>query len=346
MNANLTITFSEHGRPRRPVVLDLVRHLGRAQRDRHGRPAVLRAQPDDGLRRRASCAPSRSSPARSPTRTTTTRRTRWTATTPSPSRPPRRRRPAQLVVTRSTTIERTRATTRACRDLQPHRECDQPRHAGQRPDVLQRCDRRRADDPADRHDRAGRRTTSSRTRPASAPILRPDGPDQRRRLVQRRRRGRPAPRHGGIVDVDRPDRRRPRHRVGHGLDAAPPTTRLAPQGRGHGAADTNGTNAVDSAVEWTASRPTPRRRSAGTATRLRSARRRRPNGATGVALGANVSITFSEPVDVDRAGSRSPARRAVRTPPPSRAARRRSRSTRTRTSSRASRARSPSPARR
>ena len=55
------------------------------------------------------------------------------------------------------------------------------------------------------------------------------------------------------------------------------------------------------------------------------------NGATGVALGANITITFSEPVNVAGSGSRSSARRAVRTPRPPPAVRPPSLSTQTRT---------------
>ena len=64
---------------------------------------------------------------------------------------------------------------------------------------LQRQRHRRADDHAHGHRRRRRRV---RRRPvlADPAILRPGRPDQRRRLVQRRRRHRPAQGHGAVID--------------------------------------------------------------------------------------------------------------------------------------------------
>ena len=113
------------------------------------------------------------------------------------------------------------------RDLQRHRRGDRPRDAAA---TTSRCTSTardgRADDQPDRHGRRPATCSSSRSR-APAPRSSPSGrPDERRRLVQRRRRGRAAQ---GDDDPrrDRPDRLRPRHRVGDRAARARPTTRCA-----------------------------------------------------------------------------------------------------------------------
>ena len=98
---------------------------------------------------------------------------------------------------------------------------------------------------------------------ANADDPRPGRPDQRLGLVQRRRRDR-APQGAATVDrLDRPDRRRPRHRVGHRADqhrrqhAAPQADR---RGRRHRRRPTPSTRRPSG----TASPPTPSTGSAPT----------------------------------------------------------------------------------
>ena len=68
-------------------------------------------------------------------------------------------------------------------------------------------------------------------------------------LIQRRRRGRPAQGHARRSRRLRPDRRRPRHRVGHGPDEHR-RQHPAPQGRRSAPATPTARDAFDPAVEW------------------------------------------------------------------------------------------------
>ena len=180
---------------------------------------------------------------------------------------------------------------------------------------------RRADDQPHRHRR--RRATSSCSRSArrSRGDPRPGRPDERRRVVQRRRRGRAAQGHDGRRR-DRPDRLRPRHRVGDRADAAPPTTRSAAR-RPISAGDPTAPTPSTPSVQWDgfatdtfdglgthAATAAGDRRAPTVATRPRRAERP-PSRRT-----RSLAVTFSEPVNVDRhVRSRSTCTVSGATPP-------------------------------
>ena len=150
---------------------------------------------------------------------------------------------------------------------------------------------------------------------------RPGRPDQRLGLVQRRRRRRAAQGHrrsstSSVRSVSTPAR------SGAPGSSARPTTRC--DGRPTVCqGDPNGADVFDPAIGVGRFRHRHVRRTGcihrgcGVDSVPRSRRPSPVSGASGVARDANIVVTFSEPVNVDRiAGSRSPARPAARTPRP------------------------------
>ena len=284
----------------RLVVLDLLRDERRAHGG--GRRAVRR--PSRSTRQRTSrsvrAARSPSSPRTSATRTRTTRRTRWPRTTSfsfTTAAAPTTSSSARSTAAAATPARRSRTTSSSSTTARSHAVS----LAGWSVQYASAAGTDLAGDAAHRHD-PGRATTTSSRRP-QAPAGRRRCPRPTRghdrdggtagkvALVNEHDRAHAAParaavdrrlrrlRHGQLLRRHRPDRRRsPTRPPRCGRAAARPTP--------------------------TTTRPTspPARptRDCERATRRRaSPRPTPPNGAGGVPVDSNVSITFSEPVNVD-----------------------------------------------